>query len=83
MDVPAGNTISRISRTKKLSFPDKGCNIGIDLTSLLETVLIGRSLMGNVEALVDNKKRKAFQLYNADSEDETATPSLSHSIVSK
>ncbi|CAO3658667.1 unnamed protein product [Rhizopus stolonifer] len=39
MDVPAGNAITRISRTKKLSFPDHGSSIGVDLTALLETVL--------------------------------------------
>ncbi|KAG2213524.1 hypothetical protein INT47_009198, partial [Mucor saturninus] len=52
MDIPSGNTITRISRTKKLPFPYQGSTIGIDLTALLEIVLIGRKLMEDVEALI-------------------------------
>ncbi|EPB89495.1 hypothetical protein HMPREF1544_03726 [Mucor circinelloides 1006PhL] len=63
MDIPAGNTISRVSRTKKLLFPDQGSNIGTDLTALLETVLIGRKLMEDVEAFIScSRKRKAVEL---------------------
>lgn len=63
MDIPVGNTISRITRTKKLSFPDQGSNIGTDLTALLETVLIGRKLMEEAEALIScSRKRKAIEL---------------------
>ncbi|KAI7869840.1 uncharacterized protein EV154DRAFT_530435 [Mucor mucedo] len=81
MDIPSGNTITRISRTKKLPFPDQASNIGIDLTALLETVLIGRKLMEDVEALIScSRKRKPVELNNDDSEDEAAAPFLSHSF---
>lgn len=40
VDIPAGQNITRISRTKRLSFPDRGSTIAVNLTSLLETALI-------------------------------------------
>lgn len=84
MDILSGNTITRISRTKKLPFPDQGSSIGIDLTTLLETVLIGRKLMEDVEALISSsRKRKTVELNNDDSEDESAAPFLSHSFIIK
>ncbi|KAI8380400.1 hypothetical protein BD560DRAFT_487647 [Blakeslea trispora] len=72
VDVPAGSTVVRVTRTKGLSFPDHGEDIVVDLTALLETVLIGRKMMENVEdLLVKSKKRKAVELRN-DCEEESA-----------
>lgn len=84
MDIPAGESITRISRTRKIAFPDQSSNIGVDLTALLETVLIGRKLTEDVEALIScSRKRKAVALNIDDSEDESSTPSLSCSFISK
>lgn len=52
------NTITRISRTKKLLFRDQGSGISIDLTALLETVLIGRKLMEDIEALISCSRKR-------------------------
>ena len=61
-----------MTRTKELSFPDHGSDIGVYLTALLETVLIGRTTIENAEdLLVRSKKRKAVELRN-DPEDESA-----------
>ncbi|KAI8378290.1 hypothetical protein EDC96DRAFT_556510 [Choanephora cucurbitarum] len=73
VDVPAGSTVVRVTRTKGLSFPDQGSDVGVDLTALLETVLIGRRIMENVESLlVRSKKRKAVELRNDPEDQSTA-----------
>lgn len=77
----SGNAITRVSTTKRLSFPDQGCNIGTDcLAASLEVILIERTMKEDVEAIVSsNIKRKAVEL---NTNDKSVAPlSLSHSFI--
>lgn len=74
MNVPAGKTTTRITRTKKLSFPAKLKNIRLDFLPLLEVTLMGKAMMENLAKIIDDRKRKAVELNTADK----ATPPRLH-----
>ncbi|KAI8083583.1 hypothetical protein BDF21DRAFT_397824 [Thamnidium elegans] len=54
MNVPAGRTTTRISRIKKLPFPNGAINMKLDSLPLLEVTLIGKMLMENLAQIIDN-----------------------------
>ncbi|CEP16415.1 hypothetical protein [Parasitella parasitica] len=58
MDIPAGNTVTRINR---------------NLLPLLEATLLGKQLMESLIKLIDTRKRKAFVLFDEDDEESTTT----------
>lgn len=66
MNVPAGKTVTRITRTKKLPFPGKPKNIKLDFLPLLEATLMGKALMENLARIIDDRKRKAVELNTAE-----------------
>ncbi|KAI7889498.1 uncharacterized protein EV154DRAFT_538835 [Mucor mucedo] len=74
MDIPAGKTITRISRSKRYPFPSKASNIGKDLLPLLQATLSGKQLMESLVKLIDTRKRKAFILFDEDDESTTTIP---------
>ncbi|CAO3610427.1 unnamed protein product [Mucor hiemalis] len=58
VDVPEGCTVARVTRTKKLTFPNKGSNLKLDFLPLLEITLLGRELMSKAAKTVDSRKRR-------------------------
>ncbi|KAI8977129.1 hypothetical protein BDF20DRAFT_835961 [Mycotypha africana] len=54
LNVPAGKTVTRITRTKKLSFPSKPENIRMDFLPMLEVTLMGKALMENLARIIDD-----------------------------
>lgn len=58
MDISAGNTVTRISRSKRYPFPSKAFNIGKDLLPLLEATLLGKQLMESLMKLIGPAKEK-------------------------
>ncbi|KAI8066079.1 hypothetical protein BDF21DRAFT_454895 [Thamnidium elegans] len=61
VDVPEGTTVSRVTRSKKLAFPNKGSNLRSDFLPLLEVTLLGRGLMIEATRTVESRKRKAVE----------------------
>lgn len=80
MNVPAGKTVTRITRTKKLPFPGKPKNIRLDFLPLLEVTLMGKALMENLARIIDDRKRKAVELNTAE---KATSPRLPFSFVGK
>lgn len=80
MNVPAGSTVARIIRTKKLSFPDKTKNIRLDFLPLLEVTLMGKALMESLSQIIGDRKRKAVEL---DTAGESASSRFPFSFVGK
>lgn len=80
MNVPAGKTITRVNRTKRLSFPTTAKSIRLDLLPLLELTLVAKALMENLMRIIDERKRKAVVL---DTNEIFASPLLPFSFVGK
>ncbi|EIE88706.1 hypothetical protein RO3G_13417 [Rhizopus delemar RA 99-880] len=80
MNVPAGKTVTRITRIKKLPFPGKPKNIRLDFLPLLEVTLMGKALMENLARIIDDRKRKAVELNTAE---KATSPRLPFSFVGK
>ncbi|KAG1472238.1 hypothetical protein G6F56_001656 [Rhizopus delemar] len=80
MNVPAGKTVTRITRTKKLPFPNKPKNIRLDFLPLLEVTLMGKALMESLARIIDDRKRKAVELNTAE---KATSPRLPFSFVGK
>lgn len=80
MNVPAGKTITRVNRTKRLSFPTTAKSIRLDLLPLLELTIVAKALMENLMRIIDERKRKAVVL---DTNEIFASPLLPFSFVGK
>lgn len=78
MNVPAGVSITRITRTKKLPLPTTAGSIRLDLLPLLELTLMGKALMENLAKIIEDRKRKAVVLCN---DDASAVPRLPFSSL--
>lgn len=78
MNVPAGKTITRITRTKRLSFPTTSQSIKTDLLPLLEVTLMSKMLMEKLLRMVEDRKRKAVVLCT---DNDSVSPRLPFSFV--
>lgn len=71
VDVPEGIAVSRVTRSKKLTFPVRGSSLGLDFLPLLEITLLGRGLMMNVVEIVERRKRKAVEFNGDDNQSDS------------
>ncbi|CAO3630349.1 unnamed protein product [Mucor hiemalis] len=60
MDISAGNTVTRISRSKRYPFPSKAFNIGKDSSSFIRGNFVGKTTYGKLDEVNWSRKRKAF-----------------------
>ncbi|KAI7886685.1 hypothetical protein K492DRAFT_114761, partial [Lichtheimia hyalospora FSU 10163] len=58
MNVPAGHSVCRISRSEKYAFPDCIDTFATDLMPLLEIVWKGKEVMINTMDTVNKRRRK-------------------------
>lgn len=78
MNVPAGKTITRITRTKKLPLPITAKSIRTDLLPLLEVTLMAKISMEKLANIFEDRRRKAVVLCT---DDASVTPRLPFSFV--
>jgi hypothetical protein len=63
MDIPKGSSIARVLKAPRFKFPSCPKNIGLDFIPMLEIAWKGKQAMLDTVHNLNNRKRKATELF--------------------
>jgi hypothetical protein len=79
IDIPKGNSITRVLKTPRFEFPFCSKNIGLDFIPMLEIAWKGKQAMLDTVHDLNNRKRKAAELSVTVNNSVLLPPSFHHS----